>query len=139
VKRSVGESISRLELVPNAEGRPTIYGLATAPGDSASSQMIMYAQIPLDSPLPTNEAEERPMLELKPLVDVPELLIAPKSPTAEQSQGKAPPAELALHAERMRGQIVSGVTAYSMHPATGAFLISTSTQLVIFKVRYSGF
>jgi hypothetical protein len=135
VKRSQGEAISRLEVLTTLDGHPTLLGLATGPGDSASTQMVMHTQIPMNTPLPADDNEERPILELKPLFDAPQLLTPTPSGTATEDgqQPKLPP-ELALHYERLRGQIVSGVTAYTVHPA-GTILISTIAQLLIYKVH----
>ena len=47
VKRSLGEMISNLEIVSNLGGKSTIFGLAAAPGDSSSNQILMHADIPL--------------------------------------------------------------------------------------------
>lgn len=131
VKRSLGEAITHLELLNDFNGKPTILGLAAAPGDSSSSQMLMHAQIPLDSHLPADDTEERPILELEPLVKTPQLS---QSVLDQQMQQGKPPPELALHYERLRGQIVTGMTAYVVHEPSGAVLISTSSQLVVYKV-----
>jgi hypothetical protein len=135
VKRSLGEAITRLELLNSLDGQPTILGLATAPGDSSSSQMVMHAQIPMNTPLPMDESEERPILELKPLVDSVQMTQQQASTNQQQQPpGGKPPPELALHYERLRGHIVSGVTAYSVHVPSGAILISTCAQLSVYKV-----
>ena len=45
VKRSLGEMISNLEIVSSGNGKPTIFGLAAAPGDSSFNQILMHAEI----------------------------------------------------------------------------------------------
>ena len=47
VKRSFGEAISSLEIVSNLNGKPTIFGLAAAPGDSSTNQILMHADLSL--------------------------------------------------------------------------------------------
>nr|CAD2203461.1 unnamed protein product [Meloidogyne enterolobii] len=138
VKRSLGEMISNLEIVSSGNGKPTIFGLAAAPGDSSFNQILMHAEICLDD-LPLNSddlMEERPILELKPMFDF-AAKIQPQTPskdpsTDDQQQSKLP-SELALHYERLRGQLSSGVVSYERHAENGAFLICTFTQLFVYK------
>uniref|UniRef100_A0A915NVI7 Uncharacterized protein n=1 Tax=Meloidogyne floridensis TaxID=298350 RepID=A0A915NVI7_9BILA len=140
VKRSLGEMISNLEIVSSGNGKPTIFGLAAAPGDSSFNQILMHAEICLDDlPLNSDELmEERPILELKPMFDfAAKIQFQPQTPskdpsTDDQQQSKLP-SELALHYERLRGQLSSGVVSYERHAENGAFLICTFTQLFVYK------
>jgi hypothetical protein len=54
------------------------------------------------------------------------------STTDDKQQSKLPQ-ELALHYERLRGQLSSGVISYERHK-NGTFLISTFSQLFVYKV-----
>uniref|UniRef100_A0A183BJ72 Peptidase_S9 domain-containing protein n=1 Tax=Globodera pallida TaxID=36090 RepID=A0A183BJ72_GLOPA len=130
VKRSLGESISNVELVTRADGTMAIIGLATAPGDSARIQMVMQAEIPdvkLDK-FGEDNAMQRPILELQPFIDPQKVEIVP----SDASQRKVPP-ELALHHERKRGQLVDGVDEFRLHAKSGTLLFVTPMKITVFK------
>jgi hypothetical protein len=142
VKRSFGESINSLEIVKNnTNGKSIIFGLATAPGDSSTNQILMHADIPLDDILSEDLMEERPILELKPMFDLlsqiqqqsPSPKQQPSSNIDDQSSSSKLPQELALHYERLRGQLSSGVISYERHLNDGAFLICTFSQIFVYK------
>ncbi|KAL3103640.1 hypothetical protein niasHS_000276 [Heterodera schachtii] len=131
VKRSLGESISNVQLVKGADGTMAVVGLATAPGDSAHVQMVMQAELPdisFGNDFEQDETKQRPTLELQPLFS--------HKDEAEHSTDASPrkiPPELALHYERMRGQMVDGVDDFKLHEKSGAVLFTTAKEISIFK------
>ncbi|KAF7639805.1 hypothetical protein Mgra_00000725 [Meloidogyne graminicola] len=138
VKRSLGESINNIEIVNNSNGKATIYGLATAPGDSSINQILMHAEFSLDDlPLYSEDLmDERPILELKPIFDFStqlQQIPSPKQRSIDDQQPPKLPTELALHYERLRGQLSPGIVFYERHSINGEFLICTFSQLFVYK------
>lgn len=116
VKKSLGEPLNNLQVVSNSDG-DFVMALGNLPGDS-NSQTLMTAKIPLHS-----EAQTTTTLELQPLTML----------DAQESKSNEPSAEIALFYERLRGQVVNGISGYSLHN-TGAILLSSFSKLQIYKV-----
>uniref|UniRef100_A0A914BVD4 Dipeptidyl peptidase 9 n=1 Tax=Acrobeloides nanus TaxID=290746 RepID=A0A914BVD4_9BILA len=115
VKKSLGEPLNNLQVVSNSDG-DFVMALGNLPGDS-NSQTLMTAKIPLHS-----EAQTTTTLELQPLTML----------DAQESKSNEPSAEIALFYERLRGQVVNGISGYSLHN-TGAILLSSFSKLQIYK------
>lgn len=47
-----------------------------------------------------------------------------------------PSAELCLYYERLRSQVVNGISSYSLHPKDGSFLLTSGAQLHCYQVLF---
>lgn len=121
----------------------TIYGLANTSEDNGSPQQTILAvslskeelrafdEKAASASTSTASADQISTVALKSFFNLADFAAVNGNSTTEK-----PSAELCLFYERLRGQIVNGISSYSLHPSSGSFLVSSASQLHVFQVGW---